>query len=400
MIMHNVPPLTTDQVTNYQRDGFLVLRGCIPESDIKRLKTGFARNLAVGASTQIFNRGRFTLAKNALKDPDLGFIAEHPVILAAARTLLHDDPCLTAFVIYNRTPGGERLPAHNDYKRWRPVGSSMNWLFAITPMTDFDHRAGPIFVAPGSHRLERVHTTGERVLGVNPPVRPEDCDFIDPELRRGDVLIMNMHMWHKAGANGSEHDRVGVFNKYAAANAPPATGYLLFDDDVHDMLSPEHRSLLAVHSNKPLAKTRIVLRQDGDAPRIFMLQNASGRWCLPGGAAWVERAIPDWDRGNLIAALQGHLREQVRIETPWVSYIGDYPEGEDLCRVYGYTLNGLGFPADYAGGAWFDHEQIAALGTDDAHGYEADAFARWLDPGPVRGKGLSQAQCRVDQYAY
>ena len=212
--------------------------------------------------------------------------------------------------------------------------------------------------------------------------------------------MMNMHMWHKAAANESEHDRVGVFNKYAAASAPPATGYVLFDNDVHDMLSPERKSLLAVHSNKPLAKTRMVLRQDGDVPRIFMIQNESGRWSLPGGAAWVERAIPDWDRGNLIAALRGHLREQVRIEAPWASYIGDYAEGEDLCRVYGYTLNGMGFPVDYEGGAWFDHEQIAALGTDDAHGYEADAFARWLDPEPVRGKGLSQTQCRVDQYAY
>ena len=180
MIVHNVTPLTTDQVTDYQRDGFLVLRSCIPESDIQRLEIGFARNPAVDASLQKFTPGRFTLAHNALKDPDLGFIAEHPVILAAARTLLHDDPRLTAFVMYNRTPGGQSLPAHNDYKRWRPVGSSMNWLFAITPMTDFDRRTGPLFVAPGSHRLERVHATRERVLGVKPPVRPEDCDFIDP----------------------------------------------------------------------------------------------------------------------------------------------------------------------------------------------------------------------------
>ena len=29
-----------------------------------------------------------------------------------------------------------------------------------------------------------------------------------------------------------------------------------------------------------------------------------------------------------------------------------------------------------------------------------DAFDAWLDPEPVRGKGLTQAQSRIDQYAY
>ena len=101
----------------------------------------------------------------------------------------------------------------------------------------------------------------------------------------------------------------------------------------------------------------------------------------------------------MIAPLQHHLREQLRIEPPWVSYVGDYLEDDHLCRVYGYTLNDMGFPVPYPGN-W---QSIAGLDTVQknlAHGYEIDAVNAWLDPAPIRGKGLSQAQSRVDQYAY
>ena len=35
-----------------------------------------------------------------------------------------------------------------------------------------------------------------------------------------------------------------------------------------------------------------------------------------------------------------------------------------------------------------------------AHDYELGAIADWLDPSMVRGKGLSQAASRIDQFAY
>ena len=126
--------------------------------------------------------GRYTLATNCLKDPDLAFIVEHPTIVGAAAELLEDDPVLTAYVIYDRTPGGPGLPAHNDYKRWRPVGSSMNWLFTIVPFGNFDEPSGQLFIAPGSHQPERVRDGGAGALEVRPPKRPADDQFIDPGL--------------------------------------------------------------------------------------------------------------------------------------------------------------------------------------------------------------------------
>ncbi len=401
--------ITESQLRDYQRDGFVVLKGAIDDVDICRYEAGLARNPPLDGTLDVGGAvypapGRYTLAKNCLKDPDLAPLAEHPTITTAVTDVLGADPRLTAFVLYDRTPGGPPIPSHNDYKRWRPVGSSMNWAFTIVPFCDFDAAAGQLFVAPGSHRLDRVTVGRERPLCVAPPVQPDESAYIDPELRRGDLLLMNMHLWHRAAGNTSQHHRVGAFNKYAAADAPPATGYFLYDDDVHAALSPENRSLLAVHSDKPIGTTRLALvRTKSDEREIFVANgddSADGRPALPGGPASVEQAIPDWDRGNVIAALQAALREQVRIETPWVSYLGDYDEGDHLCRVYGYELTGLGFPVAYDQGRWMTRSQLESASGEIGYGYELDAFDRWFDPNVVRGKGLTQGQSRINQYAY
>ena len=398
------PRLTSAEREQYFRDGYVVLRGHFPEAVIARLERGFERNPPLHDTLHDLRYpepGRYTLANQCVKDPDLAFLAEHPDVVGPAAELLGDAPRLTAFVLYNRTPGGPGLPAHNDYKRWRPVGSSMNWLFTIVPFCDFDAEAGPLFVAPGSHHLERVRDEGGRTLEVAPAIRPAEDAFIDPRLERGDLLLMNMHLWHKAAPNRSDHDRNGAFNKYAAAGAPPATGYLVYDEAVHAALSPEGRSLIAVHSDQGLRTTRLVLeRASVDGPQIFLTRGEDGRFHLPGGPTWIERAIPDWDHGNVIASLQEHLRESLAIETPWVSYVGDYEEGDGLCRVYGYALNDQGFPIPYRGGEWFSRERVRDAEAELAGGFELRAFDAWLDPSVVRGKGLSQAQCRVDQYAY
>ena len=68
-----------------------------------------------------------------------------------------------------------------------------------------------------------------------------------------------------------------------------------------------------------------------------------------------------------------------------------------MTRLYAYELNDQGFPVPYAG-EWLaiDDLRDAALALD----YVPGAVDTWLDPTLVRGKGLTQAQARVDQYAY
>ena len=395
--------LTPEQIAQYQEQGFLLLRKAIDEASLQRFDTALARHPPIDGNTgaKVYPEpARYTLAKSCAEDPDLAFIAEYPAIVKGARDLLADDPRLTAFVVYDRTPGGGGLPVHNDYKRWRPVGSSMNWLFTIIPLSDFDEEAGGLYVAPGSHRLDRVQDRDERVLSIAPAIRPDESELIDPGLERGDLLFMNMHLWHRAAPNKSKRHRVGIFNKYAAANAIPATGYYLFSDGVHDALSNTGKPLLAVHSDKPIATTRVLLhRQNDNGSEVLMTRENA--WSLPGGASWNEQSIPDWDSGNYIAAIQGHMDEQLKIRTPWVSYVGDFDEGDHLCRVYAYDMPDYAHPIiNPTGNVWMGRDELERRRDELAFGYEPRALAEWLRTDLIRGKGLSQAQSRIDQYAY
>ena len=398
--------LADEQIRDYERDGFLVLRGAVSEVDIQRLEKGLARaspvDRAIAPKEPLFPEpGRYTYASQSPADPDLAFIVEHPGIIEPVTQLLGDQPRLSAFVIYNRTPGGHGIPPHQDYKRWRPVGSSMNWLFSIVPFTDFDESVGRLEVAPGSHHLERVTPGSTPCLEVVPAARPADTAFIDPELRRGDLLLMNMHLWHRASQNRSKQNRIGLFNKYAAASAPPAAGWYRYSDAVRNALSPANQSLIPTRGEAPVSQTRAVLtrhRAAGAEVLCLSCDSASGtRWMLPGGAAAEECAIADWDQGNVIASLQQHLREQIGGETPWMSYIGDFEEPNGVSRTYGYTVS-QGRLAGPTTEHWLPVAELQA--SDFVFGWELLAIATWLDPSIQRGKGLTQTQARVDQFAY
>ena len=180
--------LSKTQIEQFNNQGYLILKGAIDEMDIQRLEQGVANNPPLDGTLDpnapVYpNPGRYTLATQSARDPDLAFVIEHETIVSSARDLLSDDPVLTAYVIYDRTPDGAGLPAHHDYKRWRPVGSSMHWLFTIVPFCDFDEATGPLYVAPGSHRTERVHSGETPCLEVEPAIRPGDHEFIDPGLQ-------------------------------------------------------------------------------------------------------------------------------------------------------------------------------------------------------------------------
>ena len=85
------------------------------------------------------------------------------------------------------------------------------------------------------------------------------------------------------------------------------------------------------------------------------------------------------------------------IETPWATYVGDYAEGDVLSRVYAYEMSGHGFPVAYRG-EWLSGDDLRD--GRFAQDYVDAAVTEWLRPDITRGKGVSQAQARVDQYAY
>jgi hypothetical protein len=399
--------LSQEQMAHYLEQGYVVAKGLLSDREIDRLDQSVlsafrdhrydpkeCKNLRYPEV------GLYALNGNSMADPDLAFVAEHPAIVAGVEALIGGPICLTAYVAYLRTPGATGTAgdyrgghsAHCDYKPYRPVGSSLDWLFVIIPLMDYDEAAGPLYVSPGSHRLTRIlaDDKGEGVRQVEPADPSQLSPLVNPNLMRGDVLFMHMFCWHEATGNQSDHDRYGMYNKYAACSAPAGSGPFLYSEAAYNALSDSGKHLLKYHSDKPLATTRLLAEQDG---RFFLVADAQEKWSFPGGLTGQGEAYPGWDVGNEVSSLQSHVRDQFGLDLNWMTYVGDYPEGEALCRVYarrltseGGTLTGNGMP-----GRWFTREEIADLAASDrlSGGFEARAIEAWLDPEVLRGVGES-----------
>lgn len=391
-------------VAFYRERGYLIASGLFCEEELARMDRAILR-LAQRPECRSTDRksrypqpSKYTIGDEGLLDPDLSFIAEHPLVVDAVETLLHKQAYLSASVSYLRTPNdtgsvadyqGSSQTAHCDYKPFRPAGSSLDWLFTILALVDFSQEIGPLYVSPGSHLLPHRRTDG-RIERVQRAQAGDIPPLVDAELKRGDLLFMNMFTWHEAPPNRSNQDRWGVFNKYMAIDAPPACGPFLFPQEAHERFGPVGRRLTHYHSDRPIAMTRLILDHGGRA----LLVADGGRWTLPGGEARQIDVIRDWDLGNVIACLEQLTATQLGIEIDWMTYVADFPEGEGLCRVYAHQLD-EGPALDLRPSSewrWVGPDDLGDRDLIDnlLLGFEADALQAWWHDGLRRGIGESQ----------
>ena len=335
------PSLSRQQLADYHQEGYLIVRNVLSAGEAADLRRVVREQVQRGAYPPRLTYpepAKYTVSGNRMAEPALAAIAEHPVVVDAVESALGGPAHLTASVAYLRTPSDKGGGAHSDYKRWRPVGSSMNWVFAIIPLNDFDTSFGPFMVSPRSHKLPRVIDPGAHVLDLTPPDREQLPPFIDPELRAGDLLVVNGHVWHQAPAGTTSEDRCGIFNKYCAADAPPAAGYYPYNRAAHDALSDAGKRLLPVCFDQPITTTRLLIEKPAgfDSRYLLCRDPDSGVWELPGGEGWEEDSA-GWDVGSRIGSLQALIAAQLGLDVPWMSYIEDWAEEDGVCRVYGFS---------------------------------------------------------------
>ena len=214
----------------------------------------------------------------------------------------------------------------------------MRWLFAIIPLNDFNREYGPLLVSPESHKLAQLIDPDAHILDLTRPDPEQLPDFVDPELKAGDLLLMDAHTWHKAPGGTTSDDRVGIFNKYCAVNAPPAAGYYPYDRTAYEALSDAGKRLIPLHFDQPITDTRLLIEATSGSESRYFLTSADGNgsWELPGGAGWEEEKV-GWDIGARIGSLQSLVKNQLNVDIPWSSYIEDIVTDGGVSRLYGYA---------------------------------------------------------------
>ena len=334
--------ISARDLAEYQENGYHIIRGILPPEateEYRRLVRAYVKTDAYEINRTYPEPAKYTVGGNTMAKPGLASIVEHPTVVNAVESLLGERAHLTAYVAYVRTPGNRGGGAHFDYKRWRPVGSSMNWIFAIIPLNDFDEIFGPLLVSAGSHKLTRLRDAQAAIRDLTAPDRDKLPPFVDPELKAGDLLLMDGRTWHLPPPGTAKEDRCGFFLKYCAVNAPPAAGYYPYNDAAYHAMSDAGKRLIPVHFDGPISYARLLIERTSDAEPSFLLRHSadSNSWELPGGATEEEEEGVAWDIGARIGALQSMVEEQLNGEAiPWMSYIDDIPSDGGVCRVYGY----------------------------------------------------------------
>ncbi|MDE0401191.1 MAG: phytanoyl-CoA dioxygenase family protein [Candidatus Poribacteria bacterium] len=389
------PSLSEQQIADYHEDGYLIVRNVLSRKEADELRRIVQQEVirdAYPSTLKYPQSAKYTVSGNRLAEPGLTAIAEHPTVIGAVESVLGQPAYLTAYVAYLRTSGDKGAGAHCDYKRWRPVGSSMNWVFAIIPLTDFDADYGPFLVSPKSHKLTQVIDKDAHILDLTRPDAKQLAPFIDPELKAGDLLVVNEHVWHKAPAGTTTEDRCGIFNKYCAVNAPPAAGYYPYNPAAWDAVSDNAKRLIPVCFNKPITTTRLLIEDTSSRESKFLLHR-NGEWELPGGEGWEEEKLVGWDVGARIGSLQELAKAQLGLEVSSMSYIEDVEEEDGICRIYGFSDENLDLDALANNGYdWFtESEMRQRLGETDAICHTVDT---WHQADIIRGKGKACHQSR------
>ncbi len=355
-----------------ENNGFCVLRGTLTEEEVDRLsgpiRTAFENGDydAYQPNLAYPKPGVYSMGPRVLdKHPDIAALSlAHPAIVNAIETFFGEPISLGQYWSIMRPPGagvGDKTfvkgsGAHYDYKPWRCVGSYVKWMFAVIPFVDYTETAGPLVISPGSHLKTTVLPSNGRVHQVDAArvPAPGEITLIDPELKKGDVVLMHGFSWHEARPNYGNSDRCGLYMKFYARSAPPACGPIIYPSAVHEFLpsdkkylTPQHRAdgRYAAVRETPVGgidEAQIIV-EDSEGS-ILVLGNDTDGWRLPWFAAAEDDSSRILDVCNVIGSVQSQAQEQLGLHLPWLSWLQDIAgqneegTGETRCRVYGHLL--------------------------------------------------------------
>ena len=427
--------------TAFEENGYYVLRGVLSEGEVERLAAPIRAAFANGtydnfkAEAAYPQPGVYSMGPRVLAEhPEIAeFSLAHPGIVGAIEELFGEPATLVQYWSIMRPPGagvGDEpfiagSGAHVDYKPWRCVGSFVKWMFAVIPFVDYTEEAGPLCVDPGSHRKTRVLPSDGRVHPVDVAQVPAaaETNFVDPQLKKGDVVLMHGFCWHEARPNYGHSDRCGLYMKFFAKSSPPACGPTIYPSAAHDILRPEIKHLVPYHrGDGKFAAVRDVpvggidegrLLIENNEDRVLVLGDGAGNWALPRYAAEEDPSASILDVCNVMGSVLKQARDQLGLPLPWLSWLQDIAgrttnSGADewRCRVYGHRLNGTApdISLEHRWLAEADLEAAAAAGQLE-DGEEVRKWLRmWQEEEDEEGRAVTRSfglpTTDVEYYSY
>jgi ectoine hydroxylase-related dioxygenase (phytanoyl-CoA dioxygenase family) len=237
-----VPPLTTDQVAAFERDGYIVVRGLLREDEIALLANAARKDAALFASRYSVedDSGRKTLMAewNHAGDDIYGMVSRSRRIVAAMEQLLDGEVYHYHSKMMLKEPRvGGAWEWHQDYGYWYQNGCLLpdmaSCMIALDRATEEN---GCLKVLRGSHRMGRIEhgrvgkQTGADLERV--AVAQQRFELVACVLDPGDALFFHANLLHASGPNESERPRWSLICAYNTARNDP------YKDSHHPRYTP------------------------------------------------------------------------------------------------------------------------------------------------------------------
>ena len=222
------PVLSGSEVTQYQRDGYLVPSFRFEGEQLERLQ-GLAnelleRNAEFGDTPMVCPHVPGSGVQGLRGDKAWMAYSDDPQLLDLVEQLIGPDIILWGTNLFHKPAGtGRRIPFHRDGRYWpiEPLATLTVWV-AIEASTAAN---GCLRVIPGSHRARQVgdHFTSEDPADAIPETLAasefDAGEAVPLELEAGQMALFDVFTIHGSEANTSADRRLGYAMRYMPASS-------------------------------------------------------------------------------------------------------------------------------------------------------------------------------------
>ncbi|MDZ4781142.1 MAG: phytanoyl-CoA dioxygenase family protein [Planctomycetia bacterium] len=224
-------PLTPDELAQYQRDGFILVRKLFHDDEMSRLLEFAQQDPALSASAYGRKDATGMETKLALwNEPGenlYGMFARSPRVVDRMEQLLGGEVYHWHMKMMLKEPRvGGAWEWHQDYGYWYHNGCLFpllaSCLIAVTPS---NRENGCLQVLRGSQQLGRIDhgktgdQTGADMERVNAALERMELSYV--ECQPGDALFFDGNLLHRSDQNLSDHPRWSLICCYNAARNSP-----------------------------------------------------------------------------------------------------------------------------------------------------------------------------------
>lgn len=218
--------LTPEQLTRFQEDGFLLLRGLFNPETAAEWGAECKRLLSMGIADEFNLRTHpfYVTPSVWIVDriepvvdisPAFADLSRSESVLAPLRQILLDDAKLFKDKVVFKMVGTPGYHMHQDYSWWGEFPDDLINVMLAVDSADVDNGALELF--PGQHRLLLTPPGQMRNLNREESDRIDKSSGILMRTQPGDAVLFHCKLPHRSGPNVSSRLRRQLYFTYAAA---------------------------------------------------------------------------------------------------------------------------------------------------------------------------------------